>query len=200
MAGFFDTLFGSQSKMKTFNKQSLRSLLNMLQNGGLESNPLYQQGGDFLSNLLSGSPEFMQQFQQPYLDQFNQQIAPGIAERFAGMGTGAGASSSSGLYNSLAQAGRQLQGDLAAQRGQMQLQGLSQALPYASQPFQQRLAAAQAVPGQFYERPGQAGAFQGFAQGVGQALPGILTGNPFLGLPGLFGGNNNKYFTESGVG
>ena len=149
-----------------------------------------EKGGDFLSNLLNGSPEFMQQFQQPYIDQFNQQIAPGIAERFAGMGTGSGASSSSGLYNSLAQAGRQLQGDLAAQRGQMQLQGLNQVLPFASQPYQQRLAAAQAVPGQYYEQPGQAGALQGFAQGAGQALPGLLTGNPFSGLSGLFKGSN----------
>jgi hypothetical protein len=181
MGGFSDFLFGSESKMKNFNPESLQQLLQMLQEGGgIEGNSLYGQGSNFLQNLFGNDPQFWQNFEQPYLNNFNENIAPGIAERFAGMGTGGGASSSSGLQNSLAQAGRGLQSDLASMRGNMQMQGLGQALQYAQQPQSNKLSAAGQVPQQYYERPGQGGFLQGatnaFAGGFGQGF-----GNKFGG-------------------
>jgi hypothetical protein len=86
------------------------------------------------------------------------------------MGTGASGLSSSGFQQTLAQAGRGLQSDLASMRGQQQLQGLPQALQYAQQPISNKLAAAQSIPGQYFERPGQAGFLQNFAQGAGQGI------------------------------
>jgi hypothetical protein len=173
MAGIMDFFTGSDSKMKSFNPESLQALLGFLQGGGLEGNGLFGAGTDYLQNLLSNGPGAYQAFEQPYLERFNQQIAPGIAERFAGMGTGGGALSSSGLQNSLAQAGRGLQTDLAALRGQLQMQALPQAYQYAQGPLQNVLQAAQQIPNQYYERPGQQGFLQGglnaFAGGFGNS-------------------------------
>ena len=176
MANFGEFLFGNESKMKGFNNQSLQSLLQMLQGGGLQGNPLFESGGNFLQNLFSNDPQQMQQFQQPYMNNFNENIVPGIANRFAGMGTGASGLSSSGFQQTLAQAGRGLQSDLAQMRGQMQLGGLGQALNYAQQPISNIQSAAGMVPGQYYERPGQGGFVQGaanaFANGFGQGAGG----------------------------
>lgn len=169
-------LFGSESQMKPYNKQSLGSLLQLLQGGGLEDNALFGAGSSFLENILSGSPNATAAFEAPLMQQFQQQIAPGIAERFAGMGTGAGAASSSALNNSLAQAGANLQNQIGSLRGQLQMQALPLALQYAQSPIQNMLAAAGLIPGQYYEIPGQGGFVQGaanaFAHGAGQAFGG----------------------------
>ena len=106
---------------------------------GIQSNPLYGAGSSYLQNLLSNNPQQQQAFEQPYLERFQQQIAPQIAERYAGAGTGSGALNSSSFQNSLAQAGRGLSTDLASLRGGMQMQGLGQALGYAQQPFANQL-------------------------------------------------------------
>jgi hypothetical protein len=168
--------FGSQSKMKPYNKGGLSALEQMLQGGGLEGNELFGAGSDFLQNLLSGSPGATSAFEAPFMQQFQQQIAPGIAERFAGMGTGGGASSSSALNNSLAQAGGNLQNQLAQLRSGLQMQALPQALQYANQPNQNRMNAAGMIPGQYFEMPGQGGLLQGllqaFAQGAGGSFGG----------------------------
>jgi hypothetical protein len=167
--GINDFFMGNESEMNPFNKMVLQQLLKMMKSGGgLEGNELFGGGSDFLQKLLSNDPQQMQQFQQPYLENFQQNIVPDIANRFAGMGTGASGLSSSGFQQTLAQAGRGLQSDLASMRGQQQLQGLPQALQYAQQPISNKLAAAQSIPGQYFEKPGQAGFLQNFAQGVGQ--------------------------------
>lgn len=168
---------------------------------GLESNPNFQQGQDYISKLLSNDPEAFKHFEQPFLTQFNQQIAPGIAERFAGMGTGAGASSSSGLNQSLAQAGSTLQQQLAQLRGSLQMQALPQNLQYASMPYQQKLQGLNVQPYQYYERPGTqgfgtgalSGLAGGFSQGLGQ-MGGQWAGNQ------MFGSNTPQPGTPGGVG
>jgi len=171
MASLDEFLFGNESSMKGFNKDSLQTLLQMLKGGGLNQNPLFQGGSNFLQNLFSNDPQQMQQFQQPYMDNFNQNIVPGIANRFAGMGTGASGLSSSGFQQTLAQAGRGLQSDLASMRGQQQMQGLNTGLQYAQQPISNAMTAAGMVPNQYYERPGQSGlvqsGFNSFMQGLG---------------------------------
>lgn len=167
-----DFLFGSKSKMKPFNKQSLESLLQLIQSGGgLGQNPLFGAGQSYLQNLLSGSPEAFSAFEAPLKRQFEQETIPGITERFAGMGTGAGGLNSSGLQQSLARAGEGLSTNLGALRGQLQMQALPQALGYAQAPINNLLQAIGLVPGQHYEIPGQPGLVQSglssFAQGFG---------------------------------
>lgn len=181
MPGLSDFLFGSNSKLKPYNQQGLNTLQGLSQGGGLNQNPLYQQGNSFLMNLLSGDPEAFKSFEAPFMQQFEQQTLPTIAERFAGMGTGAGASSSSGLFNSLAQAGKSLSTDLAGLRSGLQMQALPQSLQYSQQPIQNILASLSQIPGQFYEKPGQGGFLQGLSPLFGQ-----LFSNSYF--PGVGGG------------
>src|SRR6478736_7267401 len=115
---------GTESSMDPFDRDSLSWLKKLLKNGGgLEQNQGYQGGLSFLQKLFSNDPAQMEQFQKPYMENFQQNIVPDIANRFAGMGTGASGLNSSGFQQTLAQAGRGLQSDLAAMRGQQQLQG-----------------------------------------------------------------------------
>jgi len=115
MAGIFDWIFGSapQTQKKDtgtaaqqqFGGQDLISFLQKMMGpgGGLNAANQYDQ------NLLSNGPEAFQQFSQPYLQQFNEQMLPQIAERFAG----GGALSSSGFGQALGGAASGLQSQLA---------------------------------------------------------------------------------------
>jgi hypothetical protein len=171
-------LFGGGNKQPKIQQQNLlhplqEKALERYLSQGIETSPLYQQGSSFLQNLLSNNPEAYQAFELPYYQNFQQNIIPQLAERFAGMGTGAGGLSSSGLYNSLGQAGRNLQTDLAALRSGLQTQALPQALNYAQQPFSNLLASLGLRVFQPYERPGQPGLLTGLSSGI---LGGIGTG------------------------
>ena len=139
-------------------------------NGGLGGDPNYQGGSDWLRRLYSNDPELMKQFEQPYMNNFNENIAPSIANRFAGMGTGASGLSSSGFQQTLAQAGRGLQGDLANMRANMQSGNLNQNLQYAQQPINNQLNAMQYSPYQTTHQARQPGAMDAYAE----TLPGTL--------------------------
>lgn len=78
----------------------------------------------YLSQLLSGSPEAMQAFEAPYMRKFQEEIVPGLAERFAGQG----ALSSSGFQQSLGQAGAGLTENLAALREGLRSQAAGQGM------------------------------------------------------------------------
>ena len=72
------------------------------------------QGGiDLQRQLMDPSSQAVDQFAQPYMNQFNQQTVPGLAERFAGMGAMGGGLSSSGFGQALSSAGGNLQAQLA---------------------------------------------------------------------------------------
>lgn len=113
----------------------LQQLLSQLmgQSSNIGQNPLFQQGSNFLQQLLSGSPESTQAFEAPAMRQFNEQIVPGLAERFSGLG--AGAQSSSAFQQALGQAGAGLSENLQALRSGLQMSALPQALGYAQQPI-----------------------------------------------------------------
>lgn len=126
------------SSFNTGTKQQsnfLQQLLGQLmgQSSDIGQNPLYQQGSNYLQQLLSGSPESSAAFEAPAMRQFNEQIVPGLAERFSGMG--AGAQSSSAFQQALGQAGAGLSENLQAMRSGLQFGGLGQALGYAQQPI-----------------------------------------------------------------
>lgn len=125
-------------KLSTMNRgqrNALQQLLGSLQgqSSNIQQSPLFQQGSSFLQNLLSGSPEATAAFEAPFMRHFNEQVVPGLAERFSGLG--AGAQSSSAFSQALGSAGAGLSESLASLRGQMQLGGLGQALGYAQQPI-----------------------------------------------------------------
>ena len=112
-------LFGSKPKAEkvsvlTPEQQALQNQLV----GGLGAPT--QSGLDFLSALLSGDPEALNAFEAPLIQQFEQETIPGLAERFAQYD----AQGSSGFKNSLAGASKDLTTNLAALRGQLQMNAL----------------------------------------------------------------------------
>ena len=169
---------------------SLRSLQkdfakDQLKGRGLENNPAYQQGLSYILDLIGGSPESRQAFEAPYREQFEQYTVPTIAERFAGMGTGAGALSSSSLYNTLAQAGKSLETDLASMHEQQRMNALSQLLPFLQQPYSNKISALNYQP-QKQQKPSIWGPLGGLA---GMGL-GFLGGGPAGSMFGYNAGSN----------
>lgn len=179
---------GDKNKRLTTKTAEQNAALKRYFEQSIESSPLYGAGSNFLQSLLSNEPGAFAAFEAPYMQQFQQQIAPGIAERFAGMGTGAGAMSSSGLNNSLAQAGGNLQNQLASLRGNMQMQGLGQALQYAQQPYTNLLGGISQNTFENTYQPGNLGLFgefaTSFAKSAGKTLGGGGFGQPGAGAPG----------------
>jgi hypothetical protein len=183
--------------------QLMQQLSQMFRGGGadIQQNPLYQSGASYLQNLLSGSPESTSAFEAPYLRQFNEQIVPGLAERFAGMG--AGAQSSSAFRNALGSASSGLQENLAALRAGLQGQASDQALQYAQQPFANLSGLAGLGLGTQTKAfmPKQQSFWQQLltsgAGGVGQGV-GSLGG--MWGLSKLFGGQQQQQNQQQYIG
>lgn len=162
----------------------LKQLLGSLQgqSTNIQQSPLFQQGSNFLQNLLSGSPEATAAFEAPYLRQFHEQTIPELAERFAG----AGAQSSSAFNQALGAAGAGLQAQLAELRGKLGLQAAGQGLQYAQQPisnlqgFSQLGLGTQAFGFAPKQKPFWQELLLGLGGGAGSALGS-------LGLNSLFG-------------
>ncbi len=135
VAGGLSGLFGGKQKDKfrqltnlsPEQQQFQNMLLQNLQGGQAGQN--YGGANDYISQMLSGSPEAYQRFAQPHITQFNEQVLPGIAERFAGLGggLGGGATSSSGFGQALGGAATQFQSNLAGLYAQLQQQAANQA-------------------------------------------------------------------------
>lgn len=163
---------GTKKQMK-FGGDTLFNLLKqMMQPGGG-----YQQAQQYHNNILGGGPGqggqegAYNRFASPYMQQFEQQILPMIAERFAG----SGALSSSGFGQALGGAGAGLQSNLAQLFSQLQQQSAGQqygqfnnmtGMGLGYQPF-----AYMQNPGSEGLLPGMA---KGFAQGAGQGFAGGL--------------------------
>ena len=124
----FSTLNPQQS-------QVLQQILSSLgQQGGaagdITQNRGYQLGSQFNEDILGGDTS---KFEAPLMRQFNEQIVPGLAERFSGLGSGA--QSSSAFQQALSGAGADLTERLGALRGGLQGQAAGRALDYAQQPI-----------------------------------------------------------------
>lgn len=77
-----------------------------------------------LGKFASGDDQAYAQMQQPAIDTFNQQLIPGLAERFANNGS----LSSSSFQNAAAGAAGNLSNQLAAQRAQFQMDAIKSLL------------------------------------------------------------------------
>ena len=162
MANFLKFLFGSKPKIKQQNMLSPQqttyhnSLLQGLagpQNAGLS----------YLMKLLSGDEEAFDEFADPELRRFQEEILPMISERFAGLG----ALNSSGFQNATLGAGRQLTENLARLRGELKQNALGTLGNFTNQALQPHQAS--------YQTPGRRGlipsALGGALQGAQAALP-----------------------------
>lgn len=198
--GWKDFFFGedeSYEKQDLLSKEGRSKLNNFLQNP-IEKSPLFSAGSSHLQKLLSGDPQAYADFERPFYENFDQNIAPGIAERYAGAGTGSGALSSSAFNSSIAQAGRGLQTDLASLRGNLQNQALPQALAYANQPYENTLRGVNADQNswQTVHRPGTEGFLKPLAQ-AGLTAAGTAIGGPLGGIASSALGNT--LFNRQGV-
>ncbi len=98
--------------------QYLGNILKQLQSGNLGQ--AQNQGIGILQQYMDPQSDIYKNFEQPYMQQFQQQIVPNIAERFAGMGAMGGGLSSSGFGQALSSAGSNLETTLAAMKSGMQ--------------------------------------------------------------------------------
>jgi len=151
----------------------------------------------YAQDLMSPDSQAYQAYKAPMMREFQEQIIPGISERFAGLG----AQSSSALNQALGQAGSGLEERLAALRSGLQMQGAGLQSQLAQQqfgigmaPYEMALQRAQLAlgtsPFAYYQRqPKQPGAFSqfmsGLAPGIGQGIGGGI-GSAFGGLIGRF--------------
>lgn len=156
----WDFLFGGKNQMQqapTQNPQQQQYIMQLLQalQGGESNVP----GLDYLQSLFSNDPNAFNEFQAPATRQFDEQIIPGIAERFTSMG--AGGRGSSAFNNATSMAGSRLSENLSAQRANLRGGAINQLQGYGQMAMQPSFE-------NIYLR-GQPGLFQSVGQGLGQA-------------------------------
>jgi hypothetical protein len=176
----------SFSKNQQQGSNDLFDIINNIKGGAqdITQNPQFQQGNEFLNNLFN-DPSFFQNIEAPAFRQFNEQIAPDIANRFASMGSG-GSTGSTAFRNQINREGSNLAENLSAQRTGMQMQALPQTYAAAQQPFSNMMqlynqAMGQPIMNQYQPPSAGIGALSApFAQGAtsywggqgGQRFPG----------------------------
>ncbi len=181
--GILGGMFGGSGGMKAqniYNKNQRNFLDNQqrqaeeMQNGGGYSQAMQQ-----LMQYLNPSSEAFDQFSAPYMNQFNEQIVPGLAERFAGLGGGMGMGglASSGFGQAIGGAGAGLIAQLAKLKGDMGNNAINSLLGQYNNLSQNALKPRK----NFYSQD------QGNASGLGQAMGGLF-GNA-IGY-----GSNNGWF------
>lgn len=147
----------------------------------------YNQAQQYYNNLLGpNQQQAFDQFSSPYLQQFQEQMLPQIAERFAG----AGALSSSGFGQALGGAGAGLQSQLAQLFSQLQGQAAGAQTNQFNQLSQQGL---NYQPFAYQQQQGSQGFLGPLLGGIGTALGGPLGSALGQGI----GGGISSLFKQS---
>ena len=154
--GINDTLYGTDPKInKLSNFDPYQQAIHQQQGEALQGGGGYGNLIQQLQSMLDPESDYYKDFENAQMRQFNEEIIPGLGERFAGVGANSGALSSSGFGQALGGAGAQLQSNI----GLMKQQGVQNAL-------QKLLGQYEGYQGQTtfdrYEKPGQQGMFQQF--------------------------------------
>lgn len=166
---------GKDPKMKKFEtlspqqKTALNQILQMLQGDVGQG---FQGANQYYQEMLNPSEESFNKFSQPYINEYEQQTIPGLAERFASFGGGmGGGTSSSGFGQALGAAGSNLQAQLAALKAHLQ-QSAAQGL---TQQYQNLAGIGIGTPSYGYTyQPGGVGAGQSFLSSyASQGFPGL---------------------------
>ncbi len=196
---WLSNIFGGGDRMKkvpTMTKEQqglLNQMMQLLGNQG-QLGQGFGNALDLQQQYMDPSSQAVEQFSKPYMDQFNQQTIPGLAERFAGMGAMGGGLSSSGFGQSLGAAGGNLQNQLAQLKAGLGQQAAQSLMGQYGNMSQQALGAQPFG----YQQQGPS-LLGGFMQGYGQSgMPGA--GQGFQSLMNLFGGNKQSGMTGSSFG
>lgn len=157
--GFDEMMMGSEAKIEKINKwtpEQMKAFKEFWKTENIKSDPLYQKGNKYLQDLLGGGQGAYDLFENPLMQKYQQDIAPGIAERFAGLGAG----SSSGFNQSMARGAENMVGQLGEMRGKLTQNALQQSLQYAQQPYSNQLAGFQMSPYEVVAQGGSPGLIQ----------------------------------------
>lgn len=190
-------------RVPTLSKEQLK-LMSRLQKGlygskfDITKSPQYaqsladlSQAGQYYKGLMDPSSEAYEKFKAPMMTEFQQQIIPGISERFAGMG----AQSSSAFGQQLGAAGAGLEERLAALRTGLQQEGArglqdvsQQQFSIGATPYQMALDRARMALNTpefaYYQKPqkgasGMESFAGGFFPGFGKGLAGWIASKIF---------------------
>lgn len=178
MASISDFIFGTSDELKQVpsmtpeQEQLLNQFVQMLQGGG-QLGEGYEQALSQLKQLMDPSSSASQQLTQPYLQQFQQETVPGLAERFAGMGAQGGALSSSGFGQALGSAGANLQSQLASLKSQISQGAMKDILGQYQSSLGLGLGAK---PFGYEQQRGSQGFLSPFLSGAGAGLSKYLLG------------------------
>lgn len=179
--GLRDFFFGKKGKYK---QQSLLSpeqqqLWQMLAAAarGEDVGGAFGDAGKYYRDLLSDDSETFNAMMAPEMRRFSEETLPGLAEQFAGMGSGG--LSGSGFRNAGIQAGTDLQERLGSLRAQLRQQGAAGLMGLGQQAMQPTVE-------NIYRKP-QPGLFEQLAP---MAVSGgmMAMGMPPMGGMGMGGG------------
>lgn len=157
-------------------EQSLQQLIQLISGGS----GAYNQAEQANNQYLDPNSQAYQNWEQPYLDEYNQETIPGLAERFAGMGAMGGGLSSSGFGQALGASGANLQNKLAQLKSQLQM-GASQNVFNQQNQLSDQVLRARPFENQYQKgSTGFAGgALSGLIGGLGQGT-GLNLASQFL--------------------
>jgi len=183
MPKFSEWLFGSPDKLHkietgTPEQQALHNSI-LAQAMGLQgAGGGYNLANQYYNNFLgSNQGQAYDQFSQPYLQQFEEQLLPQIAERFAG----GGALSSSGFGQALGGAASGLQAQLAQLFSNLQGQAAQQQYGQFNQLSQNAL---NYQPFAYQQRAGSGGFLGPLLGGIGTAMGGPISAALGQGIGG----------------
>jgi hypothetical protein len=195
MPKFSEWLFGSPDKLKkvatgTKEQQGLHNSILGQAMGMQGQGGGYDLAQNYFNNFLGDNQQqAFDQFSQPYMQQFQEQMLPQIAERFAG----GGALSSSGFGQSLGGAASGLQSQLAQLFSQLQSQAAGQQYNQYNQLSQTGL---NYQPFAYQQKQGSGGMLAPLLGGIGTAMGGPIGAALGQGI----GGGISSLFKGGGGG
>jgi hypothetical protein len=170
VAGLFS---GGSKKPKIKPQSTLRPgqepLYEQAVNAGLNpgAGGAFGDAADYYRSNLGNNPADFNAFAAPALRQYNEDIAPGLAEQYAGMGGGGqGNLSSSGFRNAQIQGATDLAERLGALRANLRQQSAQGLMNIGNIGLRNYSENVREMP--------QAGFAENAAEGIGQVLPSVL--------------------------
>jgi hypothetical protein len=176
-----------------------QDLYSQLQNAlqGEGAGGAFGEGADYLYSILNDNPELMEQFFAPEMQRYQQETIPGLAEQFAGMGSGG--LSSSGFRNAGVRAGADLSERLGALRANLKQQASQSLFGLGQQGlgnYSQDVVSRQGSPGFLSSFGPAVGTAIGTAVGgpIGGAIGGGVgnMSSSMFGKSSPYGGNSNS--------
>lgn len=185
--GFFTGSDASQEQRSKLTRDQER-VSKTLNNAALQSGAggAYGDAADYYRDLLSDNSTTANMMFAPEMRRYNEQIIPGLAEQFAGMGSGA--LSSSGFRNAGIQAGTDLSERLGKIRADLRAQGAAGLTGIGNESLRPTIENTETTA-----QPGLLeGALPSLIGGAATAIGGGLGSAAFGGLSNFMTKNQNK--------